>query len=493
MAPVHPLELFAPPGETAASSSSSSEGSDLSDIGDLIITPKVSPSFMGIEKSGVSSSSTHSDRAPARKSARVVNQSARARDEVIESKATKATKATKASKPVFHPALAHRKLGNKSHEAEVQEPSSLTTPKHTSKSSNTHPKMAAPRKMSDPISISSDSDSDTPLKAPSKSAAKKPSSKRDAASVSSNQEKPSFKKPKLASKSPALKDTVYEEPPTVSDRLGMSAMTLSSALKRGGDGTATKLAGVLNKKISREVVAPRSIQDILERTPTPPPAPIYSPEELKDRNEITTLYFAYGKNLTERYMTKKFPDCTLQLVALAYVRDYKYTLNSAGYVKAVRTEWKIEDKDPGLYGLLWRIPNFVRRSLEAKFAKHNMKLVEVPDVQAMERDPNYMAGNWNTPLVNLAGPLPAWMGVGEFHEDDPKGIKLIKRHRWKFMNLNRALIELRSRAVPSPWVENNVYGPLIGAPQNPFESGYWGLRKPEKQKKAGAAPAPGDV
>jgi hypothetical protein len=60
------------------------------------------------------------------------------------------------------------------------------------------------------------------------------------------------------------------------------------------------------------------------------------------------------------------------------------------------------------------------------------------------------------------------MGVGEFHEDDHKAIKLIKRNRWKFMNLNLAVTELRSRAVPCPWVENNIYGPLIGAPQDPF-------------------------
>jgi hypothetical protein len=135
----------------------------------------------------------------------------------------------------------------------------------------------------------------------------------------------------------------------------MSAMTSYSTLKRGGDDTATKLAAVLYKKIHKEIVVPRSFQDILKGTPTPPPAPVYSPEELKDRNEVTTLYFAYGKNLTEKYMAKNFPDCTLQLIALAYVRDYKYTLNSAGYVKAVRTEWKTEDKDPGLYGLLVRL------------------------------------------------------------------------------------------------------------------------------------------
>lgn len=66
--------------------------------------------------------------------------------------------------------------------------------------------------------------------------------------------------------------------------------------------------------------------------------------------------------------------------------------------------------------------------------------------------------------------MSAWMGVGELIGNEAEAIELVKNNRLKFEDLHVPILFLCSEAVPSPWIDKNIYDAWIGRPKNPFGS-----------------------
>lgn len=170
---------------------------------------------------------------------------------------------------------------------------------------------------------------------------------------------------------------------------------------RGGDDDVGQSFEGPRNALRKKLAAPRSPpRHFYGNSETPsPPAVVLTIAEIKDRTELTTYYFAYGKEVPESYMKKRFPGCKLEELGICYTPDYTYTLNADAFVKAVRTQPAPDKISGGLWGYMWRVPNFVRRGLEAKAVKHGLKFVEVAGLQLHERHEDYEVSDWYAPLV----------------------------------------------------------------------------------------------
>ncbi|ETS75391.1 hypothetical protein PFICI_12335 [Pestalotiopsis fici W106-1] len=86
----------------------------------------------------------------------------------------------------------------------------------------------------------------------------------------------------------------------------------------------------------------------------------------------TKLYFAYGSNLSSTQMARRCPGATA--VGLAHLSGWDWIINERHYANVVRRQQqqqateksKIlkEEKDPGVYGVLYRLPPADEKELD---------------------------------------------------------------------------------------------------------------------------------